>query len=126
MKSGKKTLIQFNKTREYRQKLRDRAEIITNCEINPLARGIVKEMCKRDTVFFINNFLYTYDPRKKFGEAHLPFILFDYQEDLILWIEQHLKEGSDGLLEKSRDMGVTWVFLSVLLKHWLFDETFST
>ena len=76
-------------------------------------REVAIELCKKDPVFFINNFLFTYDPRKTGYGQHIPFILYDYQEDAVPVIREHIDRGQDLLIEKSRDMGASWLFLAV-------------
>ena len=69
-----------------------------------------------DPVFFINKFLYTFDPKRE--PYHLPFILFDYQEELVRELVLCIRQGEDIFIEKCREMGVTYVTLAVLLWFW--------
>jgi len=63
-------------------------------------------MCSRDPLFYINTFVFTYDPRRQ--PSALPFITYDYQDEAILTIDNAL--GSHDLfIEKSRDMGASWL-----------------
>lgn len=71
-------------------------------------------------IFFIENFGWTFDPRKEV--KHIPFFLFDYQKDAIRWLVDHIDHGRDGLIEKSRDMGVTWITAWVFMWYWLFRD----
>lgn len=75
-------------------------------------------LCKKDPIHFINNFCWTYDPRKDY--AHIPFVLYPFQEDLVKQIVNHIECGDDMLVEKSRDMGVTWATQALGLWGWLF------
>lgn len=90
------------------------------------ARTMLYQLCKRDEnpaegcIFFIENFGWTFDPRKEV--KHIPFFLFDYQKDAIRWLVDHIDNGRDGLIEKSRDMGVTWIVVWVFLWYWLFRD----
>jgi len=64
-------------------------------------------MCSRDPLFYINSFVWTYDPRVKPIPA-IPFITYDFQDEAILAIDDAL--GSHDLfMEKSRDMGASWL-----------------
>ena len=63
----------------------------------------------------ICDFGQTYDPRnvRRGLPANLPFLLFPKQEDLAYWILDRWKAGEPGLIEKSRDMGITWLVMSL-------------
>ena len=90
---------------------------------NPQALRLIKERCRRDKEYFINIFCWTYDPRET--PAHLPFILYDFQKDFIKWLNDRYSNREDGLVEKSRDMGATWVGMAWLLHSWIFEEGFT-
>lgn len=69
---------------------------------------------------FICDWLITYDPRKKPSE--LPFMLFPRQREYIDWLYKRWKDKEDGLVEKSRDMGLTWLCCAFAICVWLFEE----
>ena len=108
----------------YKQKLVERAKIVKGVDLSAEAKAAAKELCRRDYKFFINNFCWTYDPRADHKPNNFPFILYDFQEDYLDWLEARLKNNEDGLTDKSRDMGATWCYLAWDLWHWLFDENF--
>lgn len=64
---------------------------------------------------FINDWGVTYDPRN--AEVGLPtimpFILFPRQVDWIKWVIERWRSRRPGLCEKSRDMGVSWLAMSL-------------
>lgn len=109
----------------YRENLLKRIRILDLAESDSEFKEIIKEKCKRDIMFFVNMFGFTYDPRNEAKFRHIPFILYDFQEDMIKWLEERLEKREDGLIEKSRDMGVTWTGLIWIVWHWLFDNGFS-
>jgi hypothetical protein len=78
--------------------------------------------CQNDIIYWINNFCWTKDPRKK---TIIPFVCYEFQESFILNLVQRIKEGKDILIEKSRDMGVTWSVLYVFQWFWMFHENFD-
>lgn len=93
------------------------------------ARQTLWQLCARPDnpaegcIFFIENFAYTFDPRPEATLHHFPFILYPYQKDAIRWLVDHIDSGKDGLVEKSRDMGVSWIlFVWVPLWYWLFRD----
>src|SRR5258705_12891192 len=70
-----------------------------------------KEYYRTRPAEFINHWCVTFDPRNASGEtpAKLPLILFAKQADLVAFLWGCLKDEECGLIEKSRDMGATWV-----------------
>lgn len=71
-------------------------------------------------VAFINHWCDTYDPRNaaKGNPVVIPLILFDKQAELVEFIVGCLKAEESGMVEKSRDMGASWVCIAVTV--WLF------
>jgi hypothetical protein len=73
-------------------------------------------MSARDPLFFINTFVYIYEPR---APLILPFNTYSCQDDAIMRIHASLGRCDVGI-GKSRDMGGTWVVLATLFWRWLF------
>lgn len=59
-------------------------------------------------VDFINDWMITYDPRRKDAKT-IPLILFKRQRELVHFFHECSTAGQNGLIEKARDMGATWV-----------------
>ena len=73
-----------------------------------------------DTVYWFNTWAWTADPRPDSPLYVVPFLLFPFQEEGIRWLERLIFElRSDGLIDKSRDMGVSWMTVAFAAKHWL-------
>jgi len=83
----------------------------------PNVKEMLIEKCRRDCCFFINYFVYTYDPRTK---GQIPFVLYPFQVDIINKLVHSIDTQEDILIEKSRDMGVSWLILMVFLWFFLF------
>lgn len=88
-------------------------------------KALLWEKCRRDPVFFANYFLWTYDPRPEVQNHKTVFILYDFQEEALRWLVQHIREGKDGLMDKSRDMGATWLVLAAILHQFIFADGFA-
>jgi len=99
-----------------------RAKLRFDCEHDLTIRQAAIARCKEDTVFFIDNFCSTQDPR--LANPNIPFFLFPKQKELINFFEDLYKQKRRGLLDKSRDIGATWLVCAFLVKHWLFDYDF--
>lgn len=69
---------------------------------------------------FISDYMMTYDPRKVPSE--LPFMLYPRQREYIEWLYNRWKGKEDGLVEKSRDTGLTWLCCAFAVCVWLFEE----
>ena len=72
---------------------------------------------------FIEDWLFTYDPRNvnRGLPAYVPFVLFPKQIELVDWMRDHYYGRKGGLVEKSRDMGASWVALAFVLSLFLFE-----
>lgn len=116
-------------SKEYQEFLIQRMQINDACSKKIEARGITWNLCARPDnpaegcIFFIENFGWTFDPRPQGEPHHLPFKLFEYQKETVRWLVDHINKGTDGLLEKSRDMGMSWIlFVWVPLWYWIFRD----
>jgi phage terminase large subunit len=71
---------------------------------------------------FICHWMDTYDPRKagRGRVARMPFIMFERQAELVDFLYQLLESEDDGLIEKCRDMGATWIACAVSVHLWRF------
>lgn len=91
-------------------------------DISPESRNTSADIKRAliDPVFHTNHFLWTFDPRPEAYPHHLPFKLYPFQEELITEVLKAIREGYDLLIEKSRDMGVSWCVLGTL--YWLWKR----
>lgn len=114
---------------EYQEKLIQRLKINDSGDRSAEARAYIWQLCARPDnpteglKFFVNNFGWTFDPRPEHEPFHLPFITFEYQDTALAWFIDHIDNGRDGLVEKSRDMGMSWlIFVWGPLWYWLFRD----
>lgn len=78
-------------------------------------------MCARDPLFWINAFLWIYEPRTP---AILPWITWAFQDEGIA--ETYDAIGVHDILhEKSRDMGLSWMNLACVTHRWQFFENYN-
>lgn len=63
------------------------------------------DLCKSSILYFINVFCWTFVP----GHEAIPFIAYDFQEDLATWMLWLAKMELPGLVEKSRKQGLSWL-----------------
>jgi hypothetical protein len=68
---------------------------------------------------FIMHWMDTYDPRRE-GEKWIPFVFFKRQEEFITFLVGCSRDGENGLTEKCRDAGATWLACGYTIHSWLF------
>lgn len=69
---------------------------------------------------FINDWGMTFDPRVK--PSNIPFILFPKQIELIDFLYDKYTGSQDGIIEKTRDCGATWVCSAFSVWLWIFHR----
>lgn len=82
----------------------------------------IEAFYKDNPVAFINDWGMTFDPRNaEIGKpTTVPFILFPKQVEYINWLVERWRGRTDGLAEKSRDMGVSWLCCAFAVWMWRF------
>lgn len=92
-------------------------------------QAIAKAHCANDVVAWINDWCWTYDPRvlgKKGKSPHMPFVLWPKQIDLLNFMTDRVNSREEMVVEKSRDVGATYLFAAFALHRWIFDPGFKT
>lgn len=107
---------------KWRKTLRDEARANLN------VRSALLSASQKSYLFWVNAFGWTYRQRyvRDDGEvvpvmgdeAHTPFITWPVQDEASMQMIECIETGEDINVEKSRDMGATWLVLSVF--SWLF------
>jgi len=117
-KCGTPTSEPFKYPKDYEANVTYRLKLMMKLQKNPKMQMIVNDLCKEDILFWVNTFCATYNPRKT--PSTVPFITYEYEDKLILDIADSIKNQKDLLIDKSRDMGVTWCVLLVFTWFWQF------
>lgn len=75
-----------------------------------------------DVVWWFGTFAWTVDPRKAgLNEVvKLPMVPFPKQAEVLAWLREREINREDGLIEKSRDFGLTWLCGGYAVHAWLF------
>ena len=106
----------------------DRLRLEADAAADPRVRALIVKACQGDPLFWFDHFAWTYDPRPEPGRENVPFIPYDYQRKMILWLWESIKstrgtaQRKNLLVEKSRDMGASWTMLGFFLWSWLFEN----
>jgi len=80
-------------------------------------------LCLRDVVHWATHWAWTYDPREPI--SLIPFEPWAKQADFLNWLGEREKLQEDGLAEKSRDTGVTWLCCAFAVHRWLFRDGYQ-
>jgi phage terminase large subunit len=107
-----------NYSKDAYENTRDRVLWLSRAANNKKLQAIAVEICRQDILAWVNLFVSTYDPRK--SPSVVPFITYPYEDELILELVDRIKNQKDILVDKSRDMGVTWCVLLVFTWYWQF------
>ena len=99
---------------------RVRKQLLYDAVHVPGAMKAIYDACASDPIFYINAFVWTYDPRKK--SAMVPFVTYGFQDDAIMTLLDAIDAGVDVGIKKSRDMGASWVNLCAIEWMWHFRD----
>ena len=77
---------------------------------------------------FISDWGMTFEPRnvERGLIASIPFVLWPKQDEYVRWVYSSWKDQERGLVEKSRDCGVTWLSVGFAVSMWCFVDGFTT
>jgi hypothetical protein len=89
----------------------------------PAEQAALRKICAQDILFYVNTFAWTFDPRTK--DKSLPFMTYSFQDRALLEILECIELGRDLVIEKSRDMGASWMSLTVMEWLWHFHPGHS-
>ncbi len=84
----------------------------------------VRQFYRDSPIEFIEDWGFTFDPRLVGIEgrtARMPFLLFPKQREFLQWMLDRWKEKQDGTAEKSRDMGLSWLTMSLACTLCIFN-----
>lgn len=90
--------------------------------MEPEFAGEVRAMCRLDPFWFINCWIWTLNPARQHARKRVPFVTYDYQDRGLEVIFDSLDQGFDVQVEKSRQMGASWLFAVVIHYCWLFRQ----
>ncbi len=76
---------------------------------------------------FVNDWGMTFDPRniERHLPASIPFVLFPKQIEFLKWLHERWRNGTPGLVEKSRDFGATWLCGAYAVAMWRYHDGFT-
>jgi phage terminase large subunit len=107
---------------DYVAVLIERQARVRKLRADPILRHGLAERYRHDPVAWINHWAVTYDPRKASTDipTTMPFVLFRRQQELATFLLACIIGQQNGLAEKARDMGATWLCCAVSVWLWLY------
>lgn len=78
-------------------------------------------ICRADLLFFVSMFVWQYNPRKKDRQVDV-FISWEFQDLALLEILECIEKDEDLCIEKSREMGASWMLIIVFAWLWMFHD----
>lgn len=98
---------------------------------NPSLIPLELATCQQDILHWFDWWAWTYNPNLINPDgtaaiAHLPFDLFKRQREFVQWVLARIRAREDGLVEKSREIGFTYMVGGVALWHWRFAQGFKS
>lgn len=104
----------------------ERAKRVVEAEAGGWA--IERRRCASDILYWFDRWAYTYDPRLvgKIGGAFIKMRPWAKQREYLLWLQDRVAAGEEGLVEKSRDVGATYMTGGFAIHRWLFEPGFKT
>lgn len=107
---------------DYGPILLDRMKRLEALRADPGLMSAIREYYKDKPAQFTTDWLVTFDPRN--AEINqpttVPFMLFPKQEDYLRWLYERWRSRQDGVVEKSRDIGASWLCCAFSVWMWLF------
>jgi len=106
-------------SKEIRRRIGVTAEIDRNPRNAAVARRVIADQREGLSVF-VGDFVWTFDPRLRVGQPKdLPLLLWPRQAEFLAWLQRVEEAGDDGVVDKSRDVGVTWLVVAYFVWRWL-------
>jgi len=112
---------------EYSAIFARRAKVLAKLRADPKLLSAAKTHYRTHPWDFISDWGMTFEPRniERGLIASIPFVLWPKQEEYIRWAYQSWRNQERGLVEKSRDCGVTWLSVGFAVSMWCFEDGFT-
>ena len=106
---------------DYRAEYIKRFNLLQTCNGDKRLREALTIHYARNPIDWIEDWGITYDPRVPSPmPKNMPFLLFHRQIEFINFLQGCITDKECGLVEKSRDVGATWLCCSYSVWLWLF------
>ena len=100
---------------------------------DPEEQEVLWHACAASPIFWFNTFAWTYVVQQidadgsqhaiaGQGGSNVPFVSWPCQDEAIRFLVDAINDGQDAMIDKSREMGASWLVLAVFHWFWLFKE----
>lgn len=105
-----------------------RAQMLEKLRADPKLLEALKIHYKTNPWDFVSDWGMTFDPRniERGLLSSIPFVLWEKQKEYLQWMYAKWEGQERGLVEKSRDCGVTWLSVGFAVSMWCFVPGFTT
>jgi len=108
---------------DYLAEFKKRIDRIQRIKENHVMLAGARHYYKNNPIAFINDWCVTYDPRNQSPTPKvMPFILFPKQEEFVEYLVELWRAGENGLVEKCRDVGASWLCCAFSVWLWIFHD----
>lgn len=90
--------------------------VLKRCKESKRHREWVIEQVRHDILFYVNTFVWQYNSNAQLGQESGPFVTWGFQDRAFLTVLQCVEDRRDLVIEKSREMGASW--LCLILMDW--------
>ena len=120
--------------KHYEANLRFRSEVMRDAVQSLAMQDQLRLLCSQSILLWLNLFGWTYRQniiaddgvQRSLVDGRLnwwPFITWPCQDDAAQIMVEAVQEGRNVLIDKSRDMGATWLFIAVFHWFWQFHRS---
>jgi len=108
--------------KDYRRIYVIRDQMLRKVSANPRFAAIQRAYYTTHPVEFIQDWGFTFNPKNvpKKKPALIPFIFWPRQIEFILWLKDRYENQEDGVIDKARELGVTWLCVAFACWLWQF------
>lgn len=99
-----------------------RREIARRVMVEPEFAAVMRQACTADPFFYINTFVWTINPKRPHQRKKVPFVTYPYQDRALNVLLDSLDGPFDVQIEKSRQMGASWLLLTLIQWCWRFRQ----
>jgi len=105
---------------DYTEVWGERVKRLERLRADPAVLDGVRAYYREHPADWINDWCCTFDPRNpEVGlPAMVPFLLFPKQAEYVDWVIARWRGRQDGVVEKSRDMGMSWLSMAIAVWMW--------
>lgn len=96
--------------------IQKRVTLLAKAKDNLQLQSIEMELCRRDILYWFRNYVYTDKNNSLYPAEYpdvLPFLPYEFQEEMVTEIWDSILTGESVFLEKSRQMGASWVIMAI-------------